>query len=110
MAKIHFLTKSRVLKRFMLFLELATYKWTAGTDISNENNFEWRSGNGRGIPPFSFAKWLTGSNIKGSVREKLKGYRLTEKNKVLISLVSVASIRRKLLKTSHTEQLSGHTN
>ena len=77
----------------MLFLECATYKWTAGTDISNENNFQWRSGNGRGIPPFSFAKWLTGSNIKGSVREKLKGYRLISNRiryrSLLILLLSV---------------------
>ena len=51
----------------MLRLEFALYKWTAGTDISNENNFQWLSGNGQEIPSFSFAKWLPGSNIKGSV-------------------------------------------
>ena len=42
-------------------------------------------------------------NLKGSVRERLKGYRLNAIKKrflsLLMILLSVASIRRKLLKT-----------
>ena len=45
--------------------------------------------------------------LKGSVREKWQGYRLTAINNrfwsLLILLLSVASVWRKLLKTSHTE-------
>ena len=48
-------------------------------------------------------------SIKGSDLEKWKGvYRLTSKNirwwSLLILIISVASIRRKLLKTNHTEE------
>ena len=43
-----------------------------------------------------------------------RGYRRNVKNKhfwsLLILLLSVASIRRKMLKTTHTEELSVHTN
>jgi len=57
---------------------------------------------------------LVNVEFKGSVREKWKGYRLNAIKKrfwsLIILLLSVASIRRKLLKTSHTEYLSAHTN
>ena len=43
-----------------------------------------------------------------------RGYRLAAKMKpfslLLILILSVASIRRKLLKTTHTEERSVHTN
>ena len=52
------------------------------------------------VPEFSLRKW--------------KGYRLTAKNKrfwsLLILLLSVVSIRRKLLKTTHTEESNVHSN
>ena len=52
--------------------------------------------------------------LKGVFAKNERGYRLSAIKKrfwsLLILLLSVASIRRKLLKTSHTEQLSGHTN
>ena len=48
------------------------------------------------------------SCFKGSVREKSKGYNLTAKKKrfwsLLILLLSIASIRRKLLTTNYTEE------
>ena len=48
--------------------------------------------------------------LKGSVREKLKGYyRLMAKNKHLLLLL-VESIRKKLFKTTHTEKRSVHSN
>ena len=51
--------------------------------------------------------------FKGSVREKWKGYRLNAIKKsvwsLLILLLSVASIRKKLIKTSYTEERSAHT-
>jgi len=52
--------------------------------------------------------------IKGSVREKWKGDRLNAIKKrfwsLLILLLSVTSIRRKLLKTTYTEERSIYTN
>ena len=52
-------------------------------------------------------------SFKGSVREKWRWYDLTAKNKrfwsLLILLLS-ASIKRKLLKTTYTEERSVHTN
>ena len=52
--------------------------------------------------------------LKGVFAKNERGYRLTEKNKrfwsLLILLISVAPIRRKLLKTTHTEERSVHTN
>ena len=52
--------------------------------------------------------------LKGVFAKNERGYILSAIKKrfwsLLILLLSVASIRRKLLKTSHTEQLSGHTN
>ena len=48
------------------------------------------------------------------VCENERGYRLTAKNKrfwsLQILLLSVVSIRRKLLKTTHTEESSVHSN
>ena len=53
-------------------------------------------------------------DLKGVFAKKERGYRLNAIKKrfwsLLILLPSVASIRRKLLKTSHTEERSGHTN
>ena len=52
--------------------------------------------------------------LKEVLAKNERGYRLTAKNKrfwsLLILLLSVASIRRKLLKTTHTEERSVHTN
>ena len=52
--------------------------------------------------------------LKGVFSKNYKGYRLTAKNKCFWSLLnlllSVESIRRKLLKTVHTEERSVHTN
>ena len=52
--------------------------------------------------------------FKGSVHENERGYRLTAENKcfgsLLILLLSVASIRRKLLKTTCTEERTVRTN
>ena len=55
------------------------------------------------------------AKVKGSVREKCEGGKwLTAKNNrfwlLLILLLSVASIRRKLIKTTFTEAHSVHTN
>ena len=53
-------------------------------------------------------------SIIGSVRENEIGYGLTANNNsfssLLILLLSFASIRRKLLKTTYTEEQSIHTN
>ena len=53
-------------------------------------------------------------NLKGVFAKNESGYRRNAKNKrfqsQLILLLSVASIRRKLLKTIHTEERSAHTN
>ena len=53
-------------------------------------------------------------DIKGSDHKNERGYRLNAIKKrflsLLILLLSVASIRRKLLKKSHTEEGSAHTN
>ena len=52
--------------------------------------------------------------LKGVYAKNKRGYRLTAKNKrfwsLLILLLSVASRRRKLLKTTHTEERFVHTN
>ena len=52
--------------------------------------------------------------LKGVFAKNERGYRRNAKNKrlrsLLILLLSVASIRRKLLKTIHTEERSAHTN
>ena len=52
--------------------------------------------------------------LKGVFAKNERGYRLTEKNKrfwsLLILLLSVASVRRKLLKTTYTEERNVHTN
>ena len=52
--------------------------------------------------------------LKGVFAKNERGYRLNAKNKrfwsPLILLLSVASIRRKLLKTTYTEERSIHTN
>ena len=52
--------------------------------------------------------------FKGSVHEKWKGYRLNAIKKrfwsPLILLLSVASVRRKLLKRTYTEERNVHTN
>ena len=54
------------------------------------------------------------SILKGVFAKNERGYRLTAINNrfwsVIILLLSVASIWRKLLKTSHTEERSVHTN
>ena len=67
-------------------------------------------------------KLFRNGQTKGTVRKTLKGvfaknergYRRNAKNKrfrsLLILLLSVASIRRKLLKTIHTKERSVHTN
>ena len=83
---------------------------------------------GEGIPASSVRKWGGkggmwscggGYNslylyLKGVFAKNEKGFGLTAKNKrfwsLLILLLSVASIRRKLLKTTHTEECSIHTN
>jgi len=53
-------------------------------------------------------------NLKGVFANNKRGYRLTAKNKrfrsLLILLLSVASIRRKLFKTTKTEECSVYTN
>ena len=52
--------------------------------------------------------------LKGVLAKNERGYRRNAKNKrfrsLLILLLSVASIRRKLLKKIHTEERSAHTN
>ena len=62
-------------------------------------------------PGPSFYKLIS---LKGVFAKNERGYRLNAKNKrfwsLLILLLSVASIRRKLLKTIHTEERSAHTN
>jgi len=59
-------------------------------------------------------KNLIKTYFKGVFAKIKRGYRLTSKNiwwrLLLILLLSVASIRRKLLKTTHTEERSVHTN
>ena len=54
------------------------------------------------------------SILKGVLAKNERGYRRNAKNKrfrsLLILLLSVASKRRKLLKTIHTEERSAHTN
>jgi len=53
-------------------------------------------------------------SLKGVFLKNERGYRLTAKNKrfwwLLILLLSVASIRRKLLKTTYTKERNVHTN
>ena len=57
-----------------------------------------------------YSLWVTTKNLtlKELFVKNEKGYRLKAKNKrilsLLILLISVASIRRKLLKTTHTEE------
>ena len=52
--------------------------------------------------------------LKGVFTKNERGYRLTAKNNrfwsLLIFLLSVASLRRKLLKTTNAEERSVHTN
>ena len=52
--------------------------------------------------------------LMGVLAKNERGYRRNAKNKrfwsLLILLLSVASIRRKLFKTTHTEERSAHTN
>ena len=52
--------------------------------------------------------------LKGVFAKNERGYRINVIKKlfrsILILLLSVASIRRKLLKTTHTEERSVHTN
>ena len=52
------------------------------------------------------------NRLKGVFAKNERGYRLTSKifDGDLILLLSVASIKRKLLKTTHTEERSVHTN
>ena len=54
------------------------------------------------------------TTLKGVFAKNERGDRLAAKNKLfwslLILLLSVASIRRNLLKTTHTEERSVHTN
>ena len=62
--------------------------------------------------PSSF--WLCFVSLKGVFAKNERGYRLNAIKKrfwsILILLLSVASIRRKLIKTPHTEERSAHTN
>ena len=52
--------------------------------------------------------------LKGLFAKNERGYRLMAKNKrfwsLIILLLSVASVRRKLLKTTYTEERNVHTN
>ena len=54
-----------------------------------------------------------GLRLKGVFAKNERGYRLTAKNypwlALLILLLSVVSIRRKLLKTTHIEERGVHT-
>ena len=63
---------------------------------------------------FPLSKTLLRSSLKGVLAKNERGYRRTAKKKcfwsLLILLLSVASIRRKLLKTIYTEERSDHTN
>ena len=58
--------------------------------------------------------YLKSTSLKGVFAKNERGYRLNAIKKLfwslLILLISVASIRRKLIKTSHTEERSAHTN
>ena len=57
---------------------------------------------------------LSQQNLKGVFAKNKRVYRLSVKNKLfrslLILLLSVVSIRRKLLKTTYTEERSVHPN
>ena len=56
-------------------------------------------------------KYISLASLKGVLAKNERGYRRKAKNKrKIILLLSVASIRRKLLKTIHTEERSAHTN
>ena len=65
---------------------------------------------------FSCSRYSIGFtfNLKGVFAKNERGYRLIAIRKrfysLLILLLSVASIRRKLIKTPHTEERSAHTN
>jgi len=68
---------------------------------------------------FIFIRWAFSTlkmchAIKGVFAKNVRGYKLTAKNNrfwsLLILLLSVASIRRELLKTTYTEERSVHTN
>ena len=76
-----------------------------------ENKLNWELLN----PDSLTSIYTLGSfNLKGVFAKNERGYRLNAIKSaflsLLIFLLSVASIRRKLIKTSHTEERSVHTN
>ena len=80
--------------------------WIGRYSNKNSNCFPDNS-----LKTYSGVIWVS---FKGSVREKLKGVQAYAIKKrfwsLLILFLSVASIWRKLLKTTHTEERSVHTN
>ena len=91
------------------FLHLRILRLCKYIQIEN-NPWLWKL---KHIRKFSKKKFLN-FTLKGVFAKNERGYRLNATKKrfwsLLILLLSVASIRRKLLKTSHTEERSAHTN
>ena len=82
--------------------------------VVNPVYYNWHGGKGCCVHVTVAYKNCSGTDLKGVFAKNERGFRLYAIKKrfwsLLILLLSVASIWRKLLKTTNTEERSAHTN